>query len=92
MLYYNHSKGRERKEEIMKTISITKTCGPHINETRIGYYDTEADVNLFLIVDNRQGELELQKWERKLGIEREKSVNEYNTNITYYSLYGFIED
>ena len=76
----------------MKTISITKTCGPHINETRIGYYDTNADIHLFFIVDNQQGEQELRKWERKLGIKREKSINEYNTDITYYSLYGCIGD
>lgn len=76
----------------MKTISITKTCGPHINETRIGYYDTEAHINLFLIVDNEQGERELRKWERKLGIKREESINEYSADIIYYSLYGCIGD
>lgn len=76
----------------MKTIIITMTCGESINETRISYTDLDSNIDFSLVVDNLQGERELQKWERKLGKLREETVNQYDNRIVYYTLTGCIWD
>lgn len=76
----------------MKTIIITMTCGENINETRISYTDLDSNIDFSLVVDNLQGERELQKWERKLGKLREETVNQYDNRIVYYTLTGCIWD
>lgn len=76
----------------MKTIIITMTRGENINETRISYTDLDSNIDFSLVVDNLQGERELQKWERKLGKLREETVNQYDNRIVYYTLTGCIWD
>ena len=76
----------------MKTIIITMTRGENINETRISYTDLDSNIDFSLVVDNLQGERELQKWERKLGKMREETVNQYDNRIVYYTLTGCIWD
>ena len=76
----------------MKTIIITMTCGENINETRISYTDLDSNIDFSLVVDNLQGEREMQKWERKLGKLREETVNQYDNRIVYYTLTGCIWD
>ena len=76
----------------MKTIIITMTCGENINETRISYTDLDSNIDFSFVVDNLQGERELQKWERKLGKLREETVNQYDNRIVYYTLTGCIWD
>ena len=76
----------------MKTIIITMTRGENINETRISYTDVDSNIDFSFVVDNLQGERELQKWERKLGKLREETVNQYDNRIVYYTLTGCIWD
>lgn len=76
----------------MKTIIITMTRGENINETRISYTDLDSNIDFSFVVDNLQGERELQKWERKLGKLREETVNQYDNRIVYYTLTGCIWD
>ena len=76
----------------MKTFIITRTRGENINETRISYTDLDSNIDFSFVVDNLQGERELQKWERKLGKLREETVNQYDNRIVYYTLTGCIWD
>ena len=64
---------------------------PCLHGARIHYFDSDANVNIAYNTSYEQGMIELRKLEKLLGRPAKLTVNQYNTEIVYKELHGFLD-
>lgn len=72
-------------------VRITICEGSSIHGGRIHYEDDELGINISADVSYEEGMKQLRKLEQLLHRPAKMDINQYNTDISYKELYGFID-
>lgn len=76
-----------------KYMDVMVTCcpGSSLHAARVYYSDEEAELELFFQLSYEDGMKELRKLEKRLGRMATIVVNQFDRNIAYKELYGYID-
>lgn len=72
-------------------IRVTICKGSSIHGGHIYYTDDEIGLELSTTVSYEEGMAQLRKLEKRLRKPAEMTINQYNSEIAYKDLYGYID-
>ena len=73
------------------SILITTFSNPSDNNARLYYADDELGLEISTTISYEDGMKQLRKLEKRLGKPAQMKINEFDRDIAYKELYGFID-